>query len=131
MQVPGNFGAPSHVLIRDQADSPHWRADLAAVVLREGDAVDAPEDYANLFADAGCQVDAWETTYLQALTGEDPVLEWVTGTALRPVRAALDADQWEAFLDELRPKLRTAYPTRPDGTTWFEFRRIFVVARTA
>ena len=27
------------------------------------------------------------TTYLQRLTGADPVLEWVTGTALRPIRA--------------------------------------------
>jgi trans-aconitate 2-methyltransferase len=129
MQVPGNFGAPSHVLIREQAELPAWRADLAAVVLREGDAVAEPKDYADLLVDAGCQVDVWETTYLQALTGEDPVLEWVTGTALRPIRAALDDARWQRFRDELRPKLRAAYPARQDGTTWFEYRRLFAVAR--
>ncbi|HEX5405308.1 MAG TPA: trans-aconitate 2-methyltransferase [Pseudonocardiaceae bacterium] len=131
MQVPGNFDAPSHVLIREQADSPAWRADLAAVLLRAEDVVGTPQEYGDLFADAGCQVDAWETTYLQSLTGADPVLNWVTGTALRPIRAALDDQRWDQFAGELAPKLRAAYPVRADGTTWFEFRRVFAVARTA
>jgi trans-aconitate 2-methyltransferase len=131
MQVPGNFGAPSHVLIREQAESPAWRSDLAPVVLREEDVVATPQEYADLLTDAGCQVDAWETTYMQLLSGEDPVLEWVTGTALRPIRARLDDQRWEQFAGELAPKLRAAYPSRADGTTWFEFRRVFVVARTA
>lgn len=131
MQVPGNFGAPSHVLIREQADLPDWRDVLAPVVLREDDAVDTPQGYADLLLDAGCQVDAWETTYLQLLTGADPVLNWVIGTALRPVKAALDPARWDAFVAELAPKLRAAYPARSDGSTWFEFRRVFAVARTA
>jgi trans-aconitate 2-methyltransferase len=131
MQVPGNFGAPSHVLIREQAESPTWRSDLAPVVLREEDVVATPQEYADLLTDAGCQVDAWETTYMQLLSGEDPVLNWVTGTALRPIRARLDDQRWEQFAGELAPKLRAAYPSRADGTTWFEFRRVFVVARTA
>lgn len=129
MQVPGNFGAPSHVLIREQAESPEWRADLATLALREEDAVAEPRDYADLLVDAGCEVDVWETTYLQALTGEDPVLRWITGTALRPIRSALDDTRWQRFTDQLRPKLRAAYPARPDGTTWFEFRRLFAVAK--
>lgn len=131
MQVPGNFGAPSHVLIREQADSPAWRSSLSDSVLREEDVVATPKQYADLLTDAGCQVDAWETTYVQLLTGEDPVLEWVTGTALRPIKAALDDARWHGFVSELAPKLRAAYPARPDGSTWFEFRRVFVVARVA
>ncbi|HVV22024.1 MAG TPA: trans-aconitate 2-methyltransferase [Pseudonocardiaceae bacterium] len=131
MQVPGNFGAPSHALIREQANSPTWRASLSTMVLREEDVVATPLEYANLLMDAGCQVDAWETTYMQLLTGEDPVLEWVVGTALRPIKAALSPDDWTAFVDELAPKLRAAYPARPDGTTWFEFRRVFAVARVS
>jgi trans-aconitate 2-methyltransferase len=130
MQVPGNFGAPSHVLIRELAESPAWRADLASVVLRGDDAVGTPREYADLFLDAGCQVDAWETTYLQLLTGPDPVLRWVSGTAMRPIRAALDDERWDAFTAELRPRLATAYPARPDGSTGLEFRRVFAVART-
>ena len=129
-QVPGNFDAPSHVRVREVAASARWRDRLESVVLREDDAVLDPEGYAALLSDAGCVVDAWETTYLQQLTGEDPVLEWVTGTALRPIRNALSDDDWQKYRAELAPLLRAEYPRRGDGTTWFPFRRVFVVART-
>ncbi|MEU6643393.1 trans-aconitate 2-methyltransferase [Saccharomonospora sp. NPDC046836] len=128
MQVPGNMDAPSHTLTRRLAASPGWAPRLAGAVLREDD-VGTPQEYAELLADLGCQVNAWETTYVQRLTGSQAVLEWLTGTALRPVKAALDAGEWEAFREQLAPLLDKAYPPRPDGTTWFPFRRVFAVAR--
>ncbi|HEX3781409.1 MAG TPA: trans-aconitate 2-methyltransferase [Pseudonocardiaceae bacterium] len=131
VQVPGNLNAPSHQAIRDLVATPKWRPALTEVRLREEDAVLRPQGYADLLADAGCTADAWETTYIQQLAGPDPVLEWVTGTALRPIRAALDDDAWQDFRADLAVPLREAYPPRADGTTWFPFRRVFVVARTA
>ncbi|MGJ0120205.1 trans-aconitate 2-methyltransferase [Williamsia sp. MIQD14] len=128
--VPGNFEFPSHRIIRSVAGSPRWRDMLSQIDFRGGDTVDDPTGYATLLADAGCAVDAWETTYIQRLTGDNPVLEWVTGTALTPVRSALVDDDWEAFRADLAPELSAAYPRRSDGTTFFPFRRIFVVART-
>lgn len=127
MQVPGNFGAPSHALVRGLVAEDRWDDRIA---LRDVDAVAEPADYADLLAATGADVDVWETTYVQRLTGPDPVLRWIAGTALRPVRDALDDDGYAAFTAELAPRLRAAYPTRPDGSTWFPFRRIFAVART-
>ncbi|MFC7342136.1 trans-aconitate 2-methyltransferase [Saccharopolyspora griseoalba] len=127
-QVPGNFDAPSHRAIRELAASPRWGDRLRELAFRE-DAVLTPQRYADALADLGAEVDAWETTYVQPLRGDDPVLEWVTGTALRPVRAALDDSEWEQFRADLAPRLAEAYPRRPDGVTWFPFRRLFVVAR--
>jgi len=86
-------------------------------------------EYAALLAATGAEVDVWETAYLHRLTGPDPVLEWISSTALRPVRDALDDEAYGSFRTELAPRLRAAYPARPDGTTWFPFRRIFAVAR--
>ena len=126
-QVPGNFAAPSHVLIRELAAAERWRDRLHGL-LRDEHAVHPPAEYAAILTDAGCDVDAWETTYLHRLTGPDPVLSWVTGTALRPVRTALDDAEWAAYTAELAPRLRAAYPPRPDGSTWFPFRRVFAVA---
>jgi trans-aconitate 2-methyltransferase len=126
-QVPGNFAAPSHVLIREHAIAGPWRDRLRGL-LRDEHAVLEPAGYAAILAGAGCTVDAWETTYLHRLTGPDPVLSWVTGTALRPVRTELDDAEWAAFTAELAPRLRAAYPPRPDGSTWFPFRRVFAVA---
>jgi trans-aconitate 2-methyltransferase len=126
MQVPGNFAAASHRLVRELLDEPGWRV---RVPMRGELTVAEPADYADALTAVGARVDAWETTYLQRLTGDDPVLEWITGTALRPVRGALDDTDWQRFRAELAPRLRAAYPARPDGSTWFPFRRIFVVAR--
>jgi trans-aconitate 2-methyltransferase len=86
-----------------------------------------PADYAELLAQAGCEVDAWETTYVHILQGPDPVLEWYQGTGLRPVLAVLDADQAADFLAEYGAQVREAYPPRPFGTI-FPFRRVFAVA---
>lgn len=129
MQVPGNFTQPSHTLVRELASEPRWQVALGPALPVDGDTVDDPVSYADLMATSGCAVDAWETTYVQRLDGPDPVLEWIGGTVLRPIRAALEDQAWDQFRAELAPRLRKAYPPRPDGTTWFPFRRVFVVAR--
>jgi trans-aconitate 2-methyltransferase len=75
------------------------------------------------------RIDGWETTYIHVLHGDDPVLEWVKGTALRPVLAALQTDEMrDEFLAQLAPRLRAAYPSSAWGTP-FPFKRIFVVAQ--
>jgi len=128
MQVPGNFDAPSHQAVRELARGSQWSESLRDFLFREGQ-VDTAAGYAELLTGAGCTVDAWETTYIHELTGEHPVLEWITGTALRPVKSRLTDPQWAQFRDELIPMLDSAYPARPDGKTFFPFRRIFVVAQ--
>jgi trans-aconitate 2-methyltransferase len=128
MQVPGNFDAPSHRAVRELASNEQWSEPLRDFPFREGQVAD-PTGYASLLTDAGCTVDAWETTYIHELTGENPVLEWITGTALRPVKSRLTEPQWQEFRQELIPLLDAAYPMRPDGKTFFPFRRIFVVAQ--
>jgi trans-aconitate 2-methyltransferase len=96
---------------------------------READLVKTPSQYADLLTDAGCAVDAWETTYVHQLTGETPVLDWITGTALTQVKSRLSPDEWQRYREAIIPVLAQAYPVRKDGTTFFPFRRIFVVAQ--
>jgi trans-aconitate 2-methyltransferase len=128
MQVPGNFDAPSHQAVRELARRAAWSEPLRDFPFREGQ-VESPSGYADLLTNAGCTVDAWETTYIHELDGENPVLEWITGTALRPVKSRLTDPQWQQFRRELIPLLDAAYPRRTDGKTYFPFRRIFVVAQ--
>jgi trans-aconitate 2-methyltransferase len=130
MQVPGNFGAPSHRLLREVARREPFAATLGDL-LREAP-VDDAAGYATRLTGLGAAVDAWETTYVHLLpddTAEHPVLRWMEGTALRPVKAALDADGWQAFRTALAAELAVAYPAR-NGVVAFPFRRIFVVAKT-
>ncbi|CAM5742049.1 Trans-aconitate 2-methyltransferase OS=Streptomyces alboniger OX=132473 GN=tam PE=3 SV=1 [Streptomyces alboniger] len=128
-QVPGNFDSPSHRLMRELAQSARWK-DRLADTLRHADAVHTPRFYLERLADLGCEVDAWETTYVHLLEGEDPVLDWVKGTGLRPVLTALAEDPGarESFVAEYRAALREAYPAGAHGTP-YPFRRVFAVAR--
>ena len=127
LQVPGNAAAPSHALVAELLREPRWRG---SVELEEGGTELDPPGYAELLAAAGAGVDVWETTYVHRLDGPDPVLRWISSTTLRPVQAALDEPDYARFREELAPRLRAAYPLRPDGTTWFPFRRVFAVALT-
>lgn len=123
-QVPGNFHAPSHAVVRELCGTT-WREELGDVP--RGVPVREPAEYVDLLAGLGFTVDAWETTYLHVLQGEDPVLGWIRGTALRPMLDRLPAERHDAFLADCARALRAAYPPKPYGTP-FPFRRIFVVA---
>lgn len=125
VQVPGNFDSPSHVLMRRLAGESRW-ADKLADVVRHPDTVVTPESYAAVLLDAGLHADVWETTYLPVLHGADPVLEWIRGTGLRPILAALAPAEADEFAAQLADLLRDAYPPGPHGTV-FPFRRVFAV----
>lgn len=127
IQVPGNFDAPSHQLLRELAESAQW-TDRLGGRLRGTDSVLDAAGYCGILTDAGLAVDAWETTYLHVFTGPDPVLRWTSGTALRPVLAALSEAEAEAFSSQYAELLRTAYAADEAGRVQFPFRRIFAVA---
>ena len=122
-QVPANFQEPSHLRVDEVRALPRFAPALASV--RRGHA-ESLAFYESTLARLGFSVDAWETAYLQVLPGEDAVLQWLLGTTLRPVLAAL-GERSANFLDTLRPLLRQDYPAAPHGTP-FLFRRRFVVA---
>jgi trans-aconitate 2-methyltransferase len=125
-QIPGNFDQPTHRLLRELTRSQRWRRLLGDVALNRQ--ADDPADYLSLLAGQDCAVEAWETTYLHVLAGEDPVLAWIRGTGLRPVIAALEPGPRAEFMAEYAGLLRAEYPQQAYGTV-FPFRRVFVVAR--
>jgi trans-aconitate 2-methyltransferase len=124
-QVPGNFDEPSHTIRRDLAAADPYAPHTAGVAAPEAF---GPAVYLEKLAGLGCAVDAWETTYLHVLTGEDPVFTWVSGTGARPTLQALPDELRPRFEEEFKALLRTAYPPGPAGVV-LPFRRVFVVAQ--
>lgn len=121
VQMPLSHDLPSHQVVRDvlaSFEEPIPQRPVATA-----------EHYDALFAARGWDADVWETEYRHRLTGDDAVLEWISGTTLRPILASLDPARRPAFLDALRERLAAAYPTRADGTTVYPFRRLFFVVR--
>ena len=127
LQVPNNYAGPSHTLLHEissrgpyASHTEHLHADRAT----------PPEAYLDLFARLGWQTDAWETTYLHVLHGDDAVFDWISSTGARPIIQALPHGLREEFVDEYKAALRVAYPHTPHGTV-FPFTRVFAVARQA
>ena len=126
LQMPRNFEAPSHAMMRETAASGPWAGRLRGVL--RGAPVGPPSDYFAILKVHAADLDIWETEYLHVLEGHDPVLKWTRGTALRPVIDALPEVESAAFEAAYTARLRLAYPRREDGQTLFPFRRLFIVA---
>lgn len=127
VQMPRNFDAPSHTLLYETVRTGPWADRLAGLL---GSAPVLPPDaYYDLLIPHATRIDLWETVYTHVLQGENAVLEWTKGTAVRPFLDALPATSHAEFLTAYAERLASAYPRRKDGMTLFPFRRLFIVAQ--
>ncbi len=126
VQMPRNFEQPSHVLMRQAAHEGPWR-DRLAPLLRPSP-VAPPAEYWRMLEPLGAAIDIWECDYLQTLSGEDPIVQWMMGTTLRPLLSVLSETERDAYLGVYRELVSAAYPREIDGTTLFPFRRVFILA---
>ncbi len=123
-QLPANFDEPSHVELRDLAGTARWSGLLEVT----WPAAHPPLAYLAALLDLGLDAEVWESTYYHQLDGPDDVLEWLRGSALRPVLAQLDDTARDEFIEQFRARLHGAYPKGQHGTV-LPYRRIFAVAR--
>ena len=126
VQMPRNSGAPSHTAMRESVEAGPWAERLRPRLHSEP--VAEPEAYHDILVPHSKCLDIWETVYLHVLEGNNPVVEWTRGTALRPLLELLQPDEQEAFLEDYSRRILEAYPHRSDGGTLFPFRRLFMVA---
>lgn len=132
VQMPLSWPQTSHVLLRKVLAEGNGGKGYGDEELRTGVGrkwVADGADYFDLVRPFADHIDIWRVEYLQELSGEDPVLEWVKGSALRPVLTALGEDAAASYLAEYGAALRDAYPMRDDGATLYPFARLFIVAR--
>lgn len=126
VQIPRNFGAPSHASMGEAARMGRWRTILEPL-LRPAPVAE-PAFYYNLLAPLAGRLDMWETEYLQVLDGEHAVKEYTKSTWLAPLLGALDEPMRSEFEETYTKLVDAAYPRRADGKTLFPFRRMFIVA---
>lgn len=129
VQMPMSWWQPSHQAIRAALEALDSSAGATLGRQMAEPNVAQPDWYWQVIKPLVSELDIWETTYQQVLSGTDPVFEWISGSILRPVFSALPPDQLERFDADCRERLRQAYPQQIDGTTLFPFRRLFLVAR--
>jgi len=119
VQIPGNFDALPHRLMRELAPpgvrAKEWHAHELAF-------------YYDILAPNSARVDIWQTEYQHVMANADAIVEWYKGSGLRPFLESMNEDQREKFLRDYTERIRDAYRPRPDGKVLFPFLRFFVVA---
>ena len=125
VQMGNSGGAPSHRLVGEIAADGPWSERLRGRYRPLPELAAAP--YYRWLAPLVDDLDIWETEYLHALEGEEPVFDWARSSTLLPALAHLEGEAAQ-FLHRYREALRHAYPREADGRTLFPFRRLFIVA---
>jgi len=127
VQMPHNHYAASHAVMADTVEAGPWATRLRPLARRFP--VHDPDFYYDALSPLAASLDIWETEYLHVLEGDNPVVKWTMGTALRPLLDALDGAERQEFLAEYSRRIADCYPPHADGKTLFPFRRLFLVAK--
>lgn len=127
VQMPHNHYAASHAVMAETVEAGPWAARLRPLARRFP--VHDPDVYYDVLAPLADSLDIWETEYLHVLDGDNPVVTWTMGTALRPLLDALEEPERGEFLAEYSRRIAECYPPHAGGKTLFPFRRLFIVAK--
>jgi trans-aconitate 2-methyltransferase len=126
-QVPANFDAPGHRLLREIGGSTKWSGKFQRTV-REWH-VENPAFYYETLSPHASQIDLWLTDYLHVMPGPASIVDWYRGTGARPWLEALPDDLARTeFLADYLAALTAEFPLQSDGKVLFPFRRLFVIA---
>ena len=127
IQMPAMHDTPLRRAPYDIAASGPWAECLRGVTSAPG--ILSAAEYWDVLRPHVASLDMWQTTYIHALAGEDAVLEWASGSSLRPFLDRLTDEQKVAFGQAYAEAVRPHYPRRADGATLLPFQRLFMVAR--
>ncbi len=126
-QIPSGTYSPVRVLMREVADDPAWRSRMSAA--QGALTMEEPQVYYDALAPLARSIDLWETEYSHVMASPAAIVEWMSGTGLRPYLEALDGEDERArFTAMLTKRVAAFYTPRSDGRVLFPFRRLFVIA---
>jgi trans-aconitate 2-methyltransferase len=113
--------------MRETAAKGPWAAKLAGV--REArKLLPAPEIYYDRLRPHCRSFELWHTTYHHVLENPAAIVEWMTGSGLRPYLALLDTAEKRDFLEAYAAAVASVYPALADGRVMLHFPRFFFVA---
>ncbi len=126
-QIPIRNYSPIRKHIDDVADDAAWRNLMQNA--KSSLTIESPSFYYDALADKALKLDIWETEYYHIMRNPTDIVEWMSGTGLRPYLQALETGhQRDRFLHLLSDRVAESYPRRTDGRVLFPFRRLFVIA---
>lgn len=130
VQMLDNRDEPTHRLMREVAALPEF-AEAIGDYTRLRTELLGLNGYYDLLAPRAASVDVWRTTYQHPLASARAIVDWVSGTGLRPFVDPLNPELRARYLAEYERRIAAAYPARADGLRLLAFPRLFIVARKA
>ncbi|KAH7068558.1 trans-aconitate 2-methyltransferase [Paraphoma chrysanthemicola] len=140
IQMPDNYHAPTHTLMRLTASLPGtpWSSyfantrigDISDPTRPDLDPIESPGEFYNALSPLATGVNVWRTEYMHVLDDARGIVEWVKGTGLQPYLNRIGDDEGarRGFLEEYERRLKEAYPVLGDGKVMLGYPRLFVVA---
>jgi trans-aconitate 2-methyltransferase len=128
VQMPDNRQEPTHRAMREVASQQPWAAAVGDPEKVRTDLL-AIGGYYDLLAKDAAQVDVWHTIYQHRMDSPAAIVEWVSGTGLRPFVDPLPSDLRASYLAKYEQCVARDYHVRADGKLLLAFPRLFFVAQ--
>jgi trans-aconitate 2-methyltransferase len=125
VQMPDNLAEPTHRLMREVAADGPWAERLSQVARP---ALQPVRAFFDALWPTTSRLDIWHTIYNHVLDGPDAIVDWVSGTGLRPFIDPLPPGERAEFLSRYRDRIADAYPRSAGGKVLLRFPRLFIVA---
>lgn len=87
----------------------------------------SPEEYYDIAVSTGSRFAIWKTEYMHTAENIDEIIQWYSGSVLRPYIHAIPEKKRLQFTEELRKLVPKHYSPRPDGSFVLSFARLFLV----
>lgn len=128
IQMPDNREEPTHRLMREVAGEAPWAQAIGNPDRLRTELLGI-DGYYDLLAGDAAVVDVWRTAYQHPMASAAAIVEWVSGTGLKPFVDPLPSELKSSYLAEYERRIARAYPARSDGKLLLAFPRLFIVAQ--
>ena len=124
VQAPYVRELPVYTAAQALTEKPEWARYFAEPVLYP---LHRPyRFYYNILCVLSGRLQMWQTEYIHIMNGHMDIVEWYTGSGLRPFLNKLpDETAQRAFLAAYLETLREQYPVERDGKVLLPFNRVF------
>lgn len=128
VQMPDNRDEPTHRAMREVAALAPWAGPIGDVEKLRS-AILPLAAYYDLLVKEAVQVDVWHTIYQHPMTSPAAIVEWVSGTGLKPFVDKLPGGLRAGYLAKYETCIARDYRPRADGKLLLAFPRLFFVAQ--
>jgi len=124
VQLPSNHNHETQMLVHEVAKEPPF-VDALKGWTRKPPVLSINAYAELLYQSGGMNINVFEKVFPHVLRDTDAVIDWLSGTMLRPYFDRLPEELHGRFMDRYRKRLGEIYPSEP---VFYPFRRIFFSA---